>query len=125
MAEHFVEMPDTPRLADDPGMQMQHHQASGGRAIGIEAIEPLAPQEVDLVDGPAAVEVDVVIIEVGMDAERIELPGLRRLLEVGARPADRALARGPFDRLDRVADVPPLLVFRHADMDDAPARETV
>src|SRR5271155_3252170 len=63
VAKHLVEMPDAPRLAHDPRMQMEYHQASGGRAIGVQAIEPVAPQQVDLVDGPAAVEVDVVVVE--------------------------------------------------------------
>src|SRR3984893_9776204 len=95
----------------------------------------------------------MVIVEVGTHPERVELPGLRRhlvgllvvapvadvanalrgqevggvrrLLKVGAGPTDRALARSLLDRLDRGADILPLLVFRHADMDDAPARETV
>jgi len=86
-------------------------------------------------------------------SERVELPGLRRhligllvvapvadvanalcgekvgsvrrLLEVGAGPTDQALARGLLDRLDRGADILPLLIFGHADVDDAPARETV
>ncbi len=98
-------------------------------------------------------QVDVVVVEIGVDAEGIELPGfrrhpvgllvvapvaqiadarrgeeigsVRRLLEVRTGPADRALAGGVFDRLDRGADVLPLLLFRHADMDHAPARETV
>src|ERR1700730_13961524 len=146
-------MPDAPRLAHDPGMQMEHHQPSGGRSIGIKTIEPLAPQQVDLVDGPAAVEVDVVVVEVCIHPERVELPcfrrhligllvvapvadvanalrgkqvgGVRRLLEVRAGPTDRARARSLLDRLDRGADVLPLLVLRHADMDDAAARETV
>src|SRR5712672_3887205 len=153
MAKHFVEVPDTPRLAHDPRMQMEHHQASGGGAVGVKTIEPLAPQEIDLVDRAAAVEVDVIVVEIGMYAKRVELPGLgghlvgllvvapvahvadtfrreevggvRCLLKVGAGPADRALAGGPLDRLDRVADVLPLLVLGHADMDDAAARETV
>src|ERR1700730_14706590 len=146
-------MPDAPRLAHDPGMQMEHHQPSGGRSIGIKTIEPLAPQQVDLVDGPAAVEVDVVVVEVCIHPERVELPcfrrhligllvlapvadvanalrgkqvgGVRRHLEVRAGPTDGARARRLLDRLDRGADVLPLLVLRHADMDDAAARETV
>src|SRR6202043_3799177 len=59
VAEHFVEMPDAPRLPHDPRVQMQYHQPASGRAIGIKAVEPLAPQQVDLVDGAAAVQVDV------------------------------------------------------------------
>ena len=153
VAEHFVEMPDAPRLAHDPRMQVQHHQPSGGRAVGVQTVEPLAPQQVDLVDGAPAVQVDVVVVEVRIDPERIELAGLRRhlvgllvvapvadvadafrgeqvggvrrLLEVGAGPADRARAGGLFDRLDRGADILPLLVLGHADVDDAPAREAV
>src|ERR1700675_334494 len=69
MAEHLVEMPDAPGLADDPRMQMQHHQPPGGGAVGVEAVEPLAPEEVHLVDGPAAVHVDVVVVEVRVDAQ--------------------------------------------------------
>ena len=37
----------------------------------------------------------------------------------------RSLAGGPLDRLDRGADVLPLLIFRHANVDDLAARETV
>src|SRR6266446_4389406 len=153
MAKHFVEMPDAPWLAHDPWMQMEHHQASGGGAVGVKTIEPLAPQQIDLVDGAAAVEVDVIVVEIRVDTERVEFPGLwrhlvgllvvapvahvadtfgreevggvRRLLKVGAGPADRALAGGPLDRLDRGADVLALLVLGHADMDDAAAREAV
>ncbi len=55
VAEHFVEMPDAPRLAYDPRVQVQHHQPSGGRAIGVQTVEPLAPQQVDLVDGAPTV----------------------------------------------------------------------
>src|SRR6516164_6993444 len=76
VAQHCVEMPDAPRLAHDPGMQMEHHQPSGGGAVGIKTVEPLAPQQVDLIDRAAAVQVDVVVVEIGMDAERVELPGL-------------------------------------------------
>src|SRR5216684_6794079 len=76
VTEHFVEVPDAPRLAHDPRMQMQHHQASGGRAVGIEAIEPLAPQEVDLVDRAAAVDVDVVVVEIRIHAERVQFARL-------------------------------------------------
>ena len=43
VAEHFAQMPDAPRLAHDPRMQMEHHKASGIGTIGIETIEPLAP----------------------------------------------------------------------------------
>jgi hypothetical protein len=64
VAEHLVEMTDAPRLAHDPRMQVQHHQPSGGRAVGIETVEPLAPQQVDLVDRAPAVQVDVVVVEV-------------------------------------------------------------
>ena len=153
VAEHFVEMPDAPRLAHDPRVQVQHHHPSGGRAVGVQTVEPLAPQQVDLVDGAPPVQVDVVVVEVRIDPERIELAGLRRhlvgllvvapvadvadafrgeqvggvrrLLEVWAGPADRARAGGLFDRRDRVADILPLLVLGHADVDDAPAREAV
>src|SRR5262249_152911 len=44
VAEYFVEMPDAPRLAHDPRMQMQHHQTSRIGAVRIEPIEPLAPE---------------------------------------------------------------------------------
>src|SRR5260221_13304734 len=77
MAEHFVEVPDTPRLAHDPRMQMQYHQPPGGGAIRVQTIETLAPQQVDLVDGPSAVEMDVVVVEIGIHAQRVELPALR------------------------------------------------
>src|SRR5215471_12931194 len=146
-------MPDAPRLAHDPGMQMEHHQPADGDAVGIKTIEPFAPQEVDFVDRAPAVQVDVVVVEIRIDAERVELPGLGghlvrllvvapvthvadtfrrqevggvwRLLEVGAGTADRPCARSLFDRLDRGANVLPLLVLGHADMDDAPPRETM
>src|SRR3979411_1976897 len=42
-----------------------------------------------------------------------------------AGPANRTLAHGPFDRLDGGADVLPLLIFGHPDMDDAPARQAM
>src|SRR5215831_10619527 len=44
MAEHFIEMPNAPRLAHNPRVQMQHHHASGIGAVRIEPIEPLAPE---------------------------------------------------------------------------------
>ena len=80
VAEHFVEMPDAPRLAHDPRVQVQHHQPSGRRAVGVQTVEPLAPQQVDLVDGAPPVQVDVVVVEVRIDPERIELAGFRRHL---------------------------------------------
>ena len=43
----------------------------------------------------------------------------------GPGPTDRAFAGRPFDRLDRGADVLPLLIFGHADVDDLAARQTV
>src|SRR6516162_6698961 len=78
VAEHLVEVPDAPGLAHDPRVQMQHHQPPGGRTVGIEAVKPLAPQQVDFVDRPPAVQVDVVVVKIGVDAERVELAGLRR-----------------------------------------------
>src|SRR3954451_21244012 len=39
MAEHLVEMPDAPGLADDPGMQVQDHHPPGRRAVSIEPPE--------------------------------------------------------------------------------------
>src|SRR5262245_21211038 len=54
-----------------------------------------------------------------------QVGGVRRLLEVWAGPANRALAGGCVDRRDRVADILPLLVLGHADVDKAPAREAV
>src|SRR4051794_3385900 len=74
--QHLIEMPDAPWLPHDPRMQVQHHQATGRRAIGIETVEPLAPQPVDLIDRAAAMQVDVVVVEIGVDPERIELAGL-------------------------------------------------
>src|SRR5271169_2937594 len=78
VAQYFVEMPDAPWLAHDPRMQMEHHQTSGGRAVGVQPVEPVAPQQVDLVDGAAAVQVDVVVVEIRMHSERVELAGPRR-----------------------------------------------
>src|SRR5262249_32715192 len=74
--EHLVEMPDAPRLSHDPRMQVQHHQATGRRAVGIETVEPLAPQQIDFVDRAAAMQMDVVVVEIGVDPERIELADL-------------------------------------------------
>src|SRR5689334_24500418 len=84
-------------------------------------------------------QVNVVVVEIGVDAERVELTGLRchaigllviapvadvanafcgeqvrgvqGLLEIGAGPADGAYARRPLDRRDRGADIIALLVF--------------
>src|SRR6266446_3276846 len=78
--EYFVEMPDAPWLPHDPRVQMQYHQPASGRAVGIKPVEPLAPQQVDLVDRAAAVQVDVIVVEIGIDPERVEFPGLRRQL---------------------------------------------
>ena len=97
-----------------------------------------------------AVQVDVVVVEISIDAERIELTGfrrhavglliiapvadianalgseqvrsVRRLLKIGAGPADRLRVGRPFDRFYRRADVIALFLFGHADMDDAAAR---
>ena len=63
MAEHLVEVPDPPRLTHNPRMQMEHHHTTGGGAVCVKTIEPLAPQQVDLVDRAAAVQVDVVVVE--------------------------------------------------------------
>src|SRR3984893_12317863 len=63
VAEHLVEVPNAPRLAHDPRMQMYDHQPPGCRPVGVEAVEPLAPQQVDFADGAPAVEVDVVVVE--------------------------------------------------------------
>src|SRR5262249_62074769 len=132
VAQHLVEMPNAPGLAHDPWVQMQYHHSSGGRAVGIEAVKPLAPQQVDFVDRARAVQVDPVVVEIGVDAERIELAGLWRhpvgllviapvahitdafsgeqvrgvwcLLEVGTGPADGARAGRPLGRRDRGAD---------------------
>src|SRR5215510_15737010 len=62
----------------------------------------------------------------GADACRGEQGGgVRRLLEVWAGPANRARAGGLVDRRNRVADILPLLVLGHTNVDDAPAREAV
>jgi hypothetical protein len=50
MAEHLVEVPDAPRLAHDPRVQMQHHHSPGGGTVDTEAVEPLAPEQVGFVD---------------------------------------------------------------------------
>ena len=71
MSKHLIKVPDTPGLAHDPRMQVQHHHASRGSAVGVQTIEPVAPQQVDLVYGPAAVEVDLVVIEVLVHPKRI------------------------------------------------------
>src|SRR5215831_13054741 len=151
MAQHLVEMPDAPGLARNPRVQMQYHQPPGRRAVGIKAVEPLAPQQVDFVDRTPAVQVDVVVVEIGADAERVELASLRRhpvgllviapvadianafggeqvrgvrcLLEIGTGPVDRALAGHSLDRRDRSADIIALVIFGHAYMDDAPTRQ--
>src|SRR5271165_4287499 len=78
VTQHLIEMPDTPGLAHDPRVQMQHHKPAGDGTVGIEPVEPLAPQEVDFADCAPAVQLDVVVVEIGIDAERIELAGLRR-----------------------------------------------
>src|SRR5215472_13992808 len=77
VAQHFVEMPDAPRLAYDPRVQMQYHQPPGGGAVGIKPIEPLAPQQVDFVDRAPAVQVDVIVVSVCIHPERVEFPGTR------------------------------------------------
>src|SRR5580704_2795298 len=64
--EHFIQMPDAPRLSHDPRMQMQHHHPACRRAVGVKTIEPVTPHQVDLVDGPAAVEMDEIVVEVGV-----------------------------------------------------------
>jgi len=62
VAQHLVEMPDAPGLAHYPRVQMQHHHSPGSRAIGIEPVKPLAPQQIDFVDRASAVEVDVIVV---------------------------------------------------------------
>src|SRR5215471_14039338 len=132
-------------------MQMQYHHPPGRRALGIKAVEPLAPQQVDFINRPSAVQVYVVVVEIGVDAEAVEFAGLWRhpigllvvapvadianafsgkqvrgvwrLLEIRAGPADGARAGRSLDRRNRGADVFALLVFGHADMDDAAARQ--
>jgi hypothetical protein len=86
VAQHLVQMPDAPGLAHDPRVQVQHHQPPGGRAIGIEPVKPLAPQEVDFVDRAPAVQVDVVVVEIGVDAKRVELALLCPHLRLSDRP---------------------------------------
>src|SRR5207249_2971248 len=54
-----------------------------------------------------------------------QVGGARRLLEVGAGPANRACAGGLFDRRDRRADILPLLILGHADVNKAAARQAV
>src|ERR1700730_19261432 len=54
-----------------------------------------------------------------------EIGGVWRFLEIRPGPTDRAFAGRPFDRLDRCANVMPLLIFGHADVDDLAARQTV
>jgi hypothetical protein len=153
MAEHLVEVPDPPRLSDDPGVQVEHHHPPCRRAVGVDPVEPLAPEQIGLVDRPPAMEMDVVVVEIGVDAERIELTGLwghpvrllviapvadiadafigeqvrrvRSLLKIGSRPAYRPRAGHPLDCLDRGADVSAFLGFGHAGMDQASARQSV
>ena len=128
VAEDLVEVPDAPRLSDDPGVQVEHHHAAVLRAIGVEAVEPVAPQLVDFVDRPAAVEVDVLVVQIDVRAQGIQLAllhvhlvgllviapvadvadalrrdqlgGVRRFLEGRAGPADRPLAGRLFQRRD-------------------------
>src|SRR5262249_8821225 len=64
MREHLVEVTDAPWLTDDPRMQMQHHRASGGGAIAVETIEPVAPQPGDLVDRAATMQVNIIVVEI-------------------------------------------------------------
>src|SRR5215471_7706181 len=59
-------------------MQMQYHHPPGRRALGIKAVEPLAPQQVDFINRPSAVQVYVVVVEIGVDAEAVEFAGLWR-----------------------------------------------
>src|SRR4029450_14055957 len=54
-----------------------------------------------------------------------QVGGVRRLLEVRAGPAHRARAGGLCDRRDRIADILPLLILGHTNVDKAPAREAV
>src|SRR5690348_12182181 len=68
--EHLVEMPNPPWLPHDPWMQVQYHQATGRRAVRVETVEPLAPQQIDFVDRAAAMQVDVVVVEIGVDSKR-------------------------------------------------------
>src|ERR1700689_2601789 len=68
VAKYLIKVPDAPRLAHDPGMQMKHHQASRGRAAGVEPIKPVPPQQVDFVDGAPAVQMDIVVVEIGVYA---------------------------------------------------------
>ena len=42
VAEYFIEVPDAPRLAHDPGMQMQHHQTPRRSAVTVQTIEPVS-----------------------------------------------------------------------------------
>src|SRR4051794_3589701 len=78
MEEHLVKMPDAPGLADDPGVQMQDHHPPGAGAVSVETVEPLAPQQIDFVDRPSAVQVDVIVVEILRYAERVEFAGPRR-----------------------------------------------
>src|ERR1051326_5425739 len=77
MAQHLVEVPDAPGLAHDPRMQVQDHHPPGVRSVGINAVKPLAPQQVYFIDRAPAVQVDVVVIEILLHAERVEFAGLR------------------------------------------------
>ncbi len=90
------------------GCRCKHHHPAGGGAVGIKPVEPVAPKQVHLVDGPAAVEVDVVVVEVGVDAERIEFARFRRHLVgllVVAPVADIADALGG-QQIGRVGSSP-------------------
>ena len=40
-------------------------------AVGVKTIEPVSPQQVNLVDGPAAMDVNVVIVEILVHPERV------------------------------------------------------
>src|SRR3954452_23982553 len=64
VGEDLVEVPDAPGLAHDPWVEVQYHHPPGGGAVGIEPVEPLAPQQGDLVDSPPAVQMDVVVVEI-------------------------------------------------------------
>src|ERR1700722_9282774 len=63
VAEHVVEVDNPPRLSHDPRVEVEDHDAAVRGAVGIHAVEPAAPRAGQLGDGPAGVNVGVVVVK--------------------------------------------------------------